>query len=317
MFNKEGVVYLHTPKIIFNDNWILDLDKIAELKQHNLVIIDFSSEHYGADGLDYVYHALDNSTINFLMLVHDPADHLTYPRMLHYPYWYNTALKKFILPESIATNRKFLWSCQNGNPRPHRIYNFLYAINHGWIHKGLFTMYNVDFANEPTRADDYPLDQKLSEQWAQLRQNLPHRNTLSDIMQEEVTGPVFTDAYVNLVTEVTVTSKIFMSEKTWKPILAQQLFLIFGNPGTVDALRSMGVDTYDDIVDHSYDEEPNWQLRLEKIYKSLQKLESINWPKIYQQTADRRLKNFKLCVSGQFSQIYNDMLRAKINSFVK
>ena len=38
---------------------MLDLDKISKLGVHNLVIADFSSEHYGVGGLDNVYQALE------------------------------------------------------------------------------------------------------------------------------------------------------------------------------------------------------------------------------------------------------------------
>jgi hypothetical protein len=167
------------------------------------------------------------------------------------------------------------------------------------------------------RSDDYALSDIMTSQWEKTKLTLPVTQMLSSTAQKEISGPVFTDAYINLVTEVTVIPKVFLSEKTWKPIAAQQLFLIFGNPGSVGALRSMGVDTYDDIIDHSYDSELDWQVRLSKIYNSLQQLESQNLSQIYKDTTARRLKNAELCLSGHFGQIYKTMLDAAITTFIK
>lgn len=45
----------------------------------------------------------------------------------------------------------------------------------------------------------------------------------------------------------------FLSEKSYKPFVTGQLFLIHGCLGTIAALREQGYDVFDDVVDHGYD----------------------------------------------------------------
>ena len=67
MFNDPGIFYFNRPSdVMFDQDWKLDSNKISKLKDHKLVIADFSSEHYGVDGLDHVYQALEQQGINFL-----------------------------------------------------------------------------------------------------------------------------------------------------------------------------------------------------------------------------------------------------------
>jgi hypothetical protein len=114
-----------------------------------------------------------------------------------------------------------------------------------------------------------------------------------------------------------VIPRIFITEKTWKPIAAQQLFLVFGNPGTIHALRQLGVDVFDDIIDHSYDLEADWKLRLDKIYNSLEKLLCQNLNNIYQLTQSRRQHNADLCQSGAFGHRYQTDLQSAIDNYLK
>lgn len=60
-------------------------------------------------------------------------------------------------------------------------------------------------------------------------------------------------------------SKIHVTEKTFKPMVMKQPFIIFAGPGTLQYLKDYGFRTFDRIWDESYDQEPNHDKRLEKI----------------------------------------------------
>ena len=49
--------------------------------------------------------------------------------------------------------------------------------------------------------------------------------------------------------------KPFLSEKIYKPFAAGQMFLVHGCAGTVAAIREKGYQTFDNIINHSYDNE--------------------------------------------------------------
>lgn len=74
------------------------------------------------------------------------------------------------------------------------------------------------------------------------------------------------NSFVNVVTE-TLFSKdqIFLSEKIFKPIYTAQPFIVLGNPHTLSKLKELGFKTFSDFWDESYDEELDFQKRLEKI----------------------------------------------------
>ena len=101
------------------------------------------------------------------------------------------------------------------------------------------------------------------------------------------------DRALELVSETEVSgSQIFFSEKTWKPLRAGQLFLIWGQPGLVDQLRKLGFNVFDQYIDHSYDLEIDNTVRLKKCVTELKRLILIDdheWQNIWiNSITDRR-----------------------------
>ena len=62
------------------------------------------------------------------------------------------------------------------------------------------------------------------------------------------------DAYFNFVIESELTGPVRLTEKVFKAIKHCQPFVIAGVCGSVQQLREMGYKTFDNVVDHSYDE---------------------------------------------------------------
>lgn len=116
-----------------------------------------------------------------------------------------------------------------------------------------------------------------------------------------ISSPVYSAA-INVVTESLVdtsiesfdgtfpelnknNSSILVSEKTIKPILAEQIFLIQGNINTLQYLHIMGFQTFGDFIDESYDKEPDWIKRTEMIVKEvdkLMKMQEKEWLEFYE-----------------------------------
>jgi hypothetical protein len=310
MFDDPGVFYSNDPKTIFDDQWLLDQNKIHQLKQHNLSILDFSSEHYGANGLDHVYHELESLGVHFLLLSHHPVDHQKFERMFFYPYWYHWARKNFVLGKSSST-KVYKWSCLNGNPRNHRIYNYFYSKQQPYFDSAYFTFYNFN----ASRYDDVALSDDALNFWNNIRNSLPDRRQIYNRSRADSRCdlPAITDAYIHLVTETTVIPRLFVSEKTWKPIAAEQIFLVFGNPGTIEYLRSQGVDVFDDLIDHRYDSVDDWQQRLHMIHQQLKQLIDRDLEDIYIATLERRQRNSEKFFSGAFDPQYSQTIKQCIN----
>lgn len=88
----------------------------------------------------------------------------------------------------------------------------------------------------------------------------------------------------------TMWDRIFPTEKTILAFSMFQLPLILSVPGTVEFVRSMGFDMFDDIIDHSYDKEQDPERRILMVVDELERLVNENNLKSYDLTT-RLYKN--------------------------
>tara|TARA_Y100001937_G_scaffold100084_1_gene136849 strand:- start:77 stop:1426 length:1350 start_codon:yes stop_codon:yes gene_type:complete len=82
---------------------------------------------------------------------------------------------------------------------------------------------------------------------------------------------IYHDAYINVVTEAFPDKEIdcFITEKTFKPMLHLQPFMIQGNRYTLRRLREAGYQTFNTLWDESYDELETWQERTDAMVEQL------------------------------------------------
>jgi hypothetical protein len=68
------------------------------------------------------------------------------------------------------------------------------------------------------------------------------------------------DHFCNIVTETTVHTDVFITEKTFKPILGHRPFVILGDHNIYTQLQAWGFDTFDDVFGTGYNN-PDWEQR--------------------------------------------------------
>jgi hypothetical protein len=121
--------------------------------------------------------------------------------------------------------------------------------------------------------------------WAQ---NYPGYGKDQDIYEKP-----YNDTKYSLVSETNDTNdEVFMTEKIWKPIIAQQVFVVHGNYLYLQKLREMGFKTFSNYFDESYDLEIDADKRIDKIVNTCQDLLTKNWQDIYLQTQSLRQHNY-------------------------
>jgi hypothetical protein len=109
---------------------------------------------------------------------------------------------------------------------------------------------------------------------------------------QDIYEPQFNDSAFNLVSETNDNNHdVFITEKLWKPIIAQQIFVVHGNFGYLKKLREMGFRTFDSVFDESYDQEPDPNKRIDKIVSLCQHLRTVDKSKIYRETESIRQHN--------------------------
>jgi hypothetical protein len=84
---------------------------------------------------------------------------------------------------------------------------------------------------------------------------------------------IYNETAYSVITETNfMNSYTFYTEKTVKPILARRLFVAFGGQHYIRNLHNLGFQTFDGIIDESYDEEPDQQRRYAMVYEQMQYL---------------------------------------------
>lgn len=82
-----------------------------------------------------------------------------------------------------------------------------------------------------------------------------------------------TSSFFHIVTEtIYFLPKLHLTEKIFKPIIAQRPFILVAAPGNLAYLKSYGFKTFDHWIDESYDQEQDNYLRIEKITKEIERI---------------------------------------------
>lgn len=295
-------------------NWNIDLERVKNLTQNKNLIINCAMDPMSRFE-EHVVEFLLPVTENFLVLsgnvnhYKNPKSHLCYV-----PFWFLSQQPHEILNIQHTVARKYKLSCLNGRSRYHRVENYAKLKSRWYFKDLLFVMHNnfdrdqekkeapnssdqnIDDVWNETYVEDFLLDTKLFD--------LPYTN------DHTIYHPAYTDTYVNYVTESSAKPDIlFLSEKSWKPFMAGQFAIWLGNPGTVEFLRSIGFDMFDDIIDHSYDQENDFHLRVMLLHQTIDKLMTLDFEKLFVATQKRRLYNQELFYSDSLKNLLTKQIK--------
>lgn len=190
-------------------------------------------------------------------------------------------------PTEFASTKQYPVSCLNNLCRFHRI-----KLLDKFFYKPYFKKMLYSFNSN--KADDYldhPEMQRLTLKWSRfLPLQLDRKSADYGEDMLSLNHPGLHDSYLNIITSnhFNVT---FIDEKMLKPIAAGQIFVGLLGPGTIQLLRDLGFDTFDDIVDQSYDNEPDLDLRISKLVAAIDKWMQLDHEIVWKETYQRRLEN--------------------------
>jgi len=172
------------------------------------------------------------------------------------------------------SNKKYDFLYLNKQPRAHRkkLYNKL-------LDKGILT--NSLHTNWPERK--LPKEYELP--WAQ---NYPQHGMDQDIFEKP-----YNDTACSIVSETNDNNHdVFMTEKIWKPIIAQQFFIVHGNYLYLQKLRGMGFKTFNNYFEEAYDLDRDPDTRIDTIVDLCDRLRDAPWSDMYMQSKALRQYNF-------------------------
>ena len=265
--------------------------RLRQCKAGLLVWYPYETEHYSKEnvvaqigGMDnanpqncpirvLVTGNLNNKDMPAELFFNDLAatSETTVAPLLFFDWQLITHLKQVGEADQILTQDWYKWDkkksfmCLNGKDKKHRrlmlqTIRELELEEHGAISYVCYDGIDSTLNNDVISEDDLPiiLDQSIH----QVRKNDRYMNP-----------ELYNNCWINIVTEAFphVEQDLFITEKTFKPMLQLQPFLIQGNQYTLKKLQEFGFKTFPTLFDESYDNLPTVEERTEAIGIQLSK----------------------------------------------
>lgn len=251
-------------------------DHNTVVKMHDFFIEEFNNDYIGMDGGIFATSELHNPKV----------DALCKKLKLSKWYYFYHAFASLDWFRSIEYAPKInnIWegaSYINLNnlykgPRIYRLVFLSQLYKQGLLGDGIVS-YNIDEWSE--ELDNMHLNSKTRQDIISFCSQVKtsHRVQTSlyskDNSSAEPEYSLWTSAFWHVVSETCFYEKtVHLTEKIFKPIVARQPFLILSTPGALKYLKSYGFKTFDNVIDESYDEEYDPNVRILKVVDQLNKI---------------------------------------------
>ena len=109
----------------------------------------------------------------------------------------------------------------------------------------------------------------------------------------------------------------FFTEKTAKPMMARRLFVMFSGCGFLHNLRKIGFQTFDTVIDESYDLIYNDQDRWSAAFEQVCRLCEMDQTTVFEKIAPIVEHNYNLLMNTDWNQHILDQIQEKINNETK
>jgi len=195
-------------------------------------------------------------------------------------------VRKTDLDENKFKNKKFL--CWNRTlNRSHRYALLYFAQKHNLFDTGYFS-FLCSFGNCQDCLDyfyKFP-KQEMDKICKEIESALPIQIDTFDLSRQGLQSfrtidnnkkEIYLDSYVHIIseTEFKENRTPYITEKTFRPIMNLQPFIMINNAGSLVKLKELGFKTFHPFIDESYDQEANPQERWNLITKEILKFHSM------------------------------------------
>jgi hypothetical protein len=258
--------------IMFNEVLGNECDIIKKL-------INFIKRHELKE--DNFYYISNNGKLN------EYKDSLNTIIHLHTTTMVNFMVDNMISHKSVfKPNKEFLFSCHNRVFKKHRLETLCFLKKHnilkntdwsnlnqfyGWVASPDYFDYDFDFV-----IDEIDFFKKKGVKYSKYETNKKSWLNKEDAARivQKLTPECFTNCYINIITETWHDVKeIHVSEKSYRAFYFMQLPIFVATYGHVKYLKTrFGFDLFDDLIDHSYDSEPDSKKRMLLVLNEIKRL---------------------------------------------
>ena len=106
----------------------------------------------------------------------------------------------------------------------------------------------------------------------------------------------------------------FFTEKIFKPMLARRLFVVFSGWKYLENLRSLGFQTFDNVIDESYDQILDDQQRWQAAFEQIKKLCNLDQTEVLDKISSRVLHNYNLVMDTKWQKDHLPQIQQKIQN---
>ena len=205
-------------------------------------------------------------------------DEPQHPRVIYRPAWSFNFLRWNPPRHDFPLERPFAFDCLLGARREHRDFAMLSMQKSNLLDQGIVTYRDLFVGHwidqTPARVSqlfgdielDYPYVSKHLDPAWEVKQQLD--NSISGLIPWEI----YNRTWFSVICETLAKDRVFLSaEKMGKCFQARRLFVVFAIQGFLQRYRDWGFETFDDIIDESYD------LESDDIIRWTQAFEQVQW----------------------------------------
>lgn len=298
-------------------------DKIRQLSDHSDLVFSYESELHNFHWEIWAQCHRDNVYWCLPGYVNDRDDINSH--IICWGDWFKTTTSIYQqLPDKLAQIRPYdvkprYFDALLGVKKPHR--DFVYqAVTDAQLTDKIVMTYGGAWNDDSFYAQDYfiwepgtvPVGKTLgTADWADYH---GHRCHLSQIMPITV----YNDTAYSIVAETDHDNTLScFTEKSAKPMLARRVFVAFTGYRYLSNLHKLGFQTFDGIIDESYDQILDDQDRYTQAFEQVKKLCAMDQAVVYQQAKPMLEHNFALMMSRDWTQWALDHINAVIRSLTK
>lgn len=206
-------------------------------------------------------------------------------RVVYRPAWSFNFLRWNPAREDFPAERPYLFECLLGARREHRDFTMLSLQKSGLLNQGIVTYRDIFVGHWITETPQRvaTLFENANLTYPYVSSNLDPAWEVKQHMDNSVSGlvpwEIYNRTWFSIVCETLGKDRVFLSaEKTAKCFQARRLFVVFAIQGFLQRYRDWGFETFGDVIDESYDTEPDDIVRWSKAFDQIQWLCSQDLP---------------------------------------
>jgi len=268
---------------------------VRHLEQGYRIIFDAKDEHY----IHYHFHHVLYSFLQhpgqgcFIISGHEPNP-LPGVKIIATPYWYwimdqaelrKTGVHDIVWKQS-ESKQKFFMSLDKQRVERDYVFdslgNLLSDSVHSYRSRGIYL---------PNDYHDPMLQQRyVNPDWMHA--------TAFTLAVETYVDETATTGF-----SLTLKDRLFLCEKSYKPLAAQHPILLVSTPGNLAYIRDQGFETFPELFDESYDHVLDWKQRVQHIVNQVQTFDtrSVDQPVVIEKLRHNQARFFDQAVTADLA----------------